>query len=95
MPQDSFSIVPKPPTAIETFPDTERYRCRFNVRSSSSNFLHRISFDAAQGACYWTCSCRGNILYGSCKHLEGLGLKGRKFGRDEKTLRLLTEGRRA
>ena len=92
---DSFSIIPKPPTAIEIFPDTERYKCRFNVRSASSDALHRVSFDTAPGAGYWVCSCRGYIRHGSCHHLEELGLKGRKFGKDLKTLRLLTGGLRA
>ena len=86
---DSFSIIPAPSTAIQTLPDTDRHKCRFNVRSSSSNALHRISFDTAPGAGYWVCSCRGNIRHGSCHHLEELGLKGRKFGKDSKTLRLL------
>lgn len=67
-------------TAVEVFPDTERYKCRFTVRSSSSNYLHMISFDAALNAGYWTCSCRGNLRHGECKHLRYAGLKGRKFG---------------
>ncbi len=69
-----------PSQAVETLPDTDRYKCRFNVRSSSSNSIHRISYDAASGAGYWTCSCRGNIRHGSCHHLEDIGLKGRKYG---------------
>jgi len=68
-----------PSNAVETFPDTDKYKCRFNVRSASSNQLYRVSFDSAGG--YWTCSCRGNIRHGSCKHLEAMGLKGRKYGR--------------
>ncbi|MDD5649758.1 MAG: hypothetical protein PHF86_04960 [Candidatus Nanoarchaeia archaeon] len=68
-----------PAAAVETFPDDSRYKCRFNVRSQSSNSLYRVSFDSAGG--YWTCSCRGNIRHGSCKHLDSMGLKGRKYGR--------------
>ncbi len=67
--------------AIEILPDTDRHKCRIKVRSSSSNSLHMVSYDAAPGACYWTCSCRGNIRWGQCKHLTALNLKGRKFGR--------------
>ncbi len=78
-----------PRAAVESFPDTERYKMRFNIRSSSSNALHRISFDAAPGAGYWTCSCRGNISHGQCKHLTAMGLQGRKFGKDLPTLRKL------
>ena len=68
-------------TALQVLPDTDRYKVRFDVPSSSSNRVHRISYDNASGAQYWTCSCRGNIRWGSCRHLEALGLKGRKFGR--------------
>jgi len=71
------SIVPS--NAVEVLPDTDRYKYRFKVRSSSSNSLYLISYDAGPG--YWTCSCRGNIRHGSCKHLEASGLKGRKYGR--------------
>jgi hypothetical protein len=67
--------------AVEVLPDTDRYLCRFKVRSSSSNSLHLISYDNAPGAHYWTCSCRGNIRWGQCHHLDGCGLKGRKYGR--------------
>lgn len=67
--------------AVETLPDTERYKCRFKVKSASSNSLYMISYDDAPGAGYWTCSCRGNIRHGQCKHLTACGLKGRKFGR--------------
>lgn len=67
--------------AVEVLPDTERYKCRFKVRSASSNSLYLISYDDAPNAGYWTCSCRGNISTGQCKHLTALGLKGRKYGR--------------
>ena len=67
--------------AVETLPDTDRYKFRFKVRSGSSNALHLISYDNASGAGYWTCSCRGNISHGQCKHLTACGLQGRKFGR--------------
>lgn len=66
--------------AVEVLPDSDRYKVRFKVRSSSSNSLHLISFDNAPGAQYWTCSCRGNIRYGQCKHLTALGLKDRQYG---------------
>lgn len=64
----------------EVLPDTDRYKCRFKVRSESSNSLYLISYDAAPNAGYWTCSCRGNIAHGQCKHLTAIGLKGRKYG---------------
>lgn len=69
--------------AIEILPDTDRYKCRFKVRSSSSNRLYMISYDAAPGAQWWTCSCRGNIAHGQCQHLTALGLRGRKYGHSE------------
>lgn len=67
-------------TAVEVLPDSDRYKVRFKVRSSSSNQLYLVSYDNAPGAQYWTCSCRGNIRHGSCKHLEAAGLQGRKYG---------------
>lgn len=79
------SVVPvtMPSTAVEVLPDSDRYKCRFKVRSSSSNSLYLISYDMAVG--YWTCSCRGNIRHGSCRHLEAAGLKGRKYGQSKLT----------
>lgn len=71
------SLIPR--NAVEVFPDTDRYKVRFTVRSESSNNKYMISYDAAAG--WWTCSCRGNIRHGSCKHLEAAGLKGRKYGK--------------
>ena len=68
-----------PGNAVEVLPDTDRFKCRFKVRSSSSNSLYLISYDQATE--HWTCSCPGNIRHGSCKHLEASGLKGRKYGR--------------
>lgn len=75
--------------ALATFPDDERYKARFEIRSESSDRRYRISFDSASGAGYWTCSCPGNIRHGSCKHLESMGLRGRKFGRDGEWCRKL------
>lgn len=75
--QNMKALVPS--TAVEVLPDSDRYKCRFKVRSSSSNRLYLVSYDAAAG--YWTCSCRGNIRHGQCKHLTAAGLKGRKYGR--------------
>jgi len=69
--------------AVEILPDTERYKCRIKVRSASSNSLYMVSYDAAENAKCWTCSCRGNIAHGHCKHLSALGVKGRKFGHSE------------
>lgn len=73
----SNSLVPS--NAIEVLPDSDRYKCRFKVRSESSNRLYLMSYDTAGS--YWTCSCRGNIRHGQCKHLTAAGLKGRKYGR--------------
>jgi hypothetical protein len=66
--------------AVELLPDSDRYKVRFKVKSSSSSSLHLVSFDNAPGAQYWTCSCFGNRRYGQCHHLTDLGLKGRKYG---------------
>ena len=86
----STAVTLRPPVgALQTFSDTERYKCRFTIRSASSNSVYMVSFDAAPGAGYWVCSCRGAVAYGSCKHLEAMGKKGRKYGKDHETLRLL------
>jgi hypothetical protein len=67
--------------AVEVLPDSDRYKCRIKVRSESSNSIYMVSYDAAPGAGYWTCSCRGNLSTGMCKHLRALGVTGRKFGK--------------
>lgn len=82
-------IIKPPANAVQVYPDSTRYKCGYAVRSESSGQLYKISFDAADGAGYWTCSCRGNISHGSCKHLEAAGLRGRKFGKDVATLKAL------
>ena len=71
-----------PSNALIIFPDSERYKGGFGVRSESTNAIYKISFDSAPGAMYWTCSCRGCIRYGQCKHLTACGLMGRKYGRN-------------
>jgi len=75
---NALSVIPR--NVVEVLPDTDRHIHRFKVRSASSNSLYLISFDKAPGAGYWTCSCRGNISHGQCKHLTACGLKGRQHG---------------
>jgi hypothetical protein len=87
---NSIAKFAPPPGALERLPDTDRYKCRFKVRSQSSNQLYLISFDAAPGALCWKCSCPGCVAHGQCKHLTACGLKGRPYGRDPETLRRLT-----
>jgi len=74
---------------VELLPDSDRYKCRFTVRSESSNRLYMVSFDMAPGAGYWKCSCPGCLRTGQCKHLTAMGLKGRQYGKDLKTLKIL------
>jgi hypothetical protein len=71
----------KPSNAVRAFEDTPRYKGGFGVNSESSNAVYKISFDAAPGAMYWVCSCRGYIRWGQCKHLTACGLQGRKYGK--------------
>lgn len=66
------------PDSAERHPDTPRYKHRFTINSETSNSKYMISYDSAQEAGYWTCSCRGNIRHGGCKHLNSLGLMTRK-----------------
>ena len=66
--------------AIQFLPDDTRYKARFDIRSSSSNHIYRISFDSASGALYWKCSCPGYIRHGHCKHLNSMNLPGRSYG---------------
>src|SRR5262245_26873418 len=68
-----------PPSSIKRLPDSKRYNARFLVRSETTTNLYLISFDTAIVA--WVCSCPGGISRGQCKHLDAIGLKGRKFGR--------------
>jgi len=70
-------------SAVEILPDSDRYKVRFKVKSSSSNSLYLISFDNAPGSQWWTCSCPGNIRHGQCKHLTACGLKGRAAGHQQ------------
>lgn len=73
---------PKPPSgAIQTYPDSDRYKFGFGVASASSGRIYKISFDAAPDALYWRCSCPGCISHGDCKHLKACGLKGRNYGK--------------
>lgn len=69
--------------AVEVLPNTPRYKSRFKIRSASSNKLYLVSYDAASGAGYWVCSCPGCIIHGQCKHLTSMGLRGRKFGKNQ------------
>lgn len=69
-----------PRHAAEIYPDSDRYKGGFGVRSASSDRIYKISYDCAAGAMYWKCSCPGNIRHGQCKHLDACGLKGRKYG---------------
>lgn len=75
--------------AVQTFPDSDRYCCGFAIKSSSSNKLHKISFDKAPNAGYWCCSCPAGCTKGKCRHLEACGLRGRASGRDLDTLKAL------
>lgn len=80
---DSITLLPRNTrqSALRVLPDDGRYLCRFDIRSESSDRIYRIAFDAANGAGYWKCSCRGCIRHGQCKHLTAMGLRGRKSGR--------------
>jgi len=62
---------------VERLPDNGRWILCFLIPSESSNRLYKVSFDTAPGARWWTCSCRGNISHGNCKHLKSMGLMGR------------------
>ena len=57
-------------------PDTATHVNRFDIKSSSSNRLYRISQNRRGG--WWECSCPGWIGHGGkqCKHLRALGLPG-------------------
>lgn len=68
-------IVPALPRGVTRIePDDDRWKNKFHVRSASSDANYRISYDAAPGAGWWTCSCRGNISHGHCKHLAAIGV---------------------
>lgn len=67
------------PYAISELSDGERYINRFLVESSSGKGKYCVSYDTSIEA--WTCSCRGCITHGSCKHLTREGLPGKPKGR--------------
>jgi hypothetical protein len=71
----------RPRNAAEVYPDGPRYKGGFGVRSQTTNDIYKISFDTACG--WWACSCRGWIRWGQCKHLDAIGLKGRRYGQQE------------
>lgn len=85
----AIETIEAPSNAVQIFADTPRYKCRFTIRSESSDRLYMVSFDAAPGACWWVCSCPGCIRHGGCKHLDAMGAKGRKYGADRETARRL------
>ena len=63
---------------IATLPDTPRFKNRIDVRSDHSGRVYRVSYDNAPGAGYWSCSCMGCVTHGTCRHLEEIGVSGRK-----------------
>ena len=86
-PSSQRALVPTraTPPAGHEYPDTERYKGRFAVRSETTKNRYLVSFDMAMMC--WVCSCPGGITKGQCKHLTANGLKGRKFGRQLKEAR--------
>jgi hypothetical protein len=81
--QDHAALVVKAlrTAGVELLPDNGRWIHCFLIPSESSDRLYKVSFDSAGGARYWTCSCRGNISHGNCKHLKSMGLMGRANAR--------------
>lgn len=72
--------VPRPSVpygACAVYEDSPRYKFGFGVASATSGRIYKISFDTADGALYWKCSCPSCITRGYCKHLTACGLKGR------------------
>jgi hypothetical protein len=85
------NLITRPPTyALETMPDNDRYKCRYKIASQDSGRVYTVSFDMAIEA--WSCSCRGCISHGQCKHLTAAGLYGRKSGRNPRQARLFLDG---
>lgn len=80
----SKQITFHPPPGSIQYPDSNRYKGGFGVRSQSSDRIYKISFDVAQSC--WVCSCPGCIRHGHCKHLQASGLKGRKYGKQQMPL---------
>ena len=80
--QTEITIKP-PENAVEVLPDKGHYRCRFTVRSETSDRLYTVSFNASPNTGHWCCSCKGCVTHGDCKHLRAAGLRGRKHGKNQ------------
>ena len=65
---------------VKRLDDGPRYKNRFDVVSERSLRQYRISYDAAGGAGYWTCSCMAGVRGLPCRHLRHFGLRGRGLG---------------
>lgn len=51
-------------------PDTNTHKLRFDVKSSSSNRLYRVSVKKSNNE--FQCSCPGWIRHRRCKHLDAV-----------------------
>lgn len=51
-------------------PDTNTHKLRFDIRSSSSNRLYRVSIRKSTNLP--ECSCPGHIRHRKCKHIEAI-----------------------
>jgi len=72
-----MAAVKRPENAVEFLPDSGYYRCRFTVKSESSDQIYTVSFNSSPNTGHWVCSCRGCVTHGHCKHLTAAGLAGR------------------
>lgn len=67
-----------PPNSI-SLPDEGQYKLRIKIPNSDGSRYYMVAFLVGPHSNYFVCSCLGCIRFGQCKHLEAMGLWGRKF----------------
>jgi hypothetical protein len=69
------AIVVRPPDSL-LLPDNAQYTNRFKIKSQSSGDYYIVAQHKTKR--WWSCGCFGWIRNGHCKHLDALGLPGRR-----------------
>lgn len=68
-------VIHRPPGSI-VLPDNKTYTNRFEIKSASSDAVYIIAH--SKTGRWWSCGCFGFIRWGHCRHLDALGLPGKR-----------------